>query len=77
MMSTLNITVCPNCSSLRIKKVRKTVSGTRNGKRYSARNVEFYECPVCEERVYEPSAIKQIEKQTNVLSKQRPSRKIA
>jgi len=38
------------------------VSGTRQGKRYSVPGVEFYECPNCGEQIYDPAAMRQIEK---------------
>jgi YgiT-type zinc finger domain-containing protein len=76
-MNRLKLTVCPTCGSKNIKKVRKTVTGTRHGKRYSAPDVEFYECPECGERVYDPLAIKQIEKHSTLGARQTPSRKIA
>ena len=76
-MNSLKITVCPSCGSTNIKKVKKLVTGTRNGKRYSAPDIEFYECPDCGERVYDPAAIRRIEKHSNVTPRQRPARKIA
>ena len=42
--------------------MRKAVTGTRQGTRYSVPNVEFHECPDCGERVYDALAIRQIEK---------------
>lgn len=74
-MSKLNITTCPTCGGKRIKKVRKTVTGTREGRRYSAPDIEFYECPDCDEKVYEAEAIRQIEKYSIPPAKRRPIRK--
>ncbi len=57
----LEITVCPNCGSDRIKCVRKSVSGRVRGKRYTVPNVQYYECPVCGEKVYDREAMRKIE----------------
>lgn len=76
-MIRLKLSVCPNCGNKNLKKVRKAVTGTRQGKRYSAPDVEFYECPDCGERIYEPSAIRQIEQHSHARVKQRPTRRIA
>jgi YgiT-type zinc finger domain-containing protein len=76
-MSRLNLTTCPTCGSKNIQAVRKAVSGSRQGKSYSAPDVEFYECPDCGERVYDSQAIRKIEKHSIVPPKQRNVRKIA
>jgi YgiT-type zinc finger domain-containing protein len=76
-MTRLKLTVCPNCGNKNLKKVRKTVTGTRQGKRYSAAQVEFYECPDCGERIYDPAAIRQIEEHSHVTLKHKPARRIA
>lgn len=76
-MTSLKLTVCPNCGNKNLKKVRKAVTGTRHGKRYAVSAVEFYECPDCGERIYDPAAIRQIEQHSHVRSKHRIARKIA
>lgn len=76
-MTRIKLSVCPNCSSKNLKKVRKTVSGTRQGKRYSVPAVEFYECPDCGERVYEPAAIRQIEQRSQARIRNRSAKRIA
>ena len=76
-MTRLKLNVCPNCGNKNLKNVRQTVTGTRQGKRYSAPSVEFYECPDCGERIYDPVAVQQIEQHSHVAVKRRPARKIA
>lgn len=76
-MTKLKLTVCPNCGNKNLKKVRKTVSGTRHGKRYSAPDVEFYQCPDCGEQIYDPPAIRKIEEHSHVPLKHKPARRIA
>ena len=76
-MTRLKLTICPNCGNKNLKKVHKTVTGTRHGKRYSAPDVEFYECPDCDERIYDAVAIRQIEEHSHVPLKHKPARRIA
>jgi YgiT-type zinc finger domain-containing protein len=76
-MSRIKLTVCPSCYSKNLKKVRKTVSGTRQGKRYSVPAVEFYECPDCGERVYDPAAMRQIEQRSATGVRKRSVKRIA
>jgi len=75
-MTRIKLGVCPNCCSKNLKKVRKTVSGTRQGKSYSVPGVEFYECPDCGERVYDPAAIRQIEQHSQARNR-RSAKRIA
>jgi YgiT-type zinc finger domain-containing protein len=76
-MTRLKLSTCPTCGNKNLKKVRKAVTGTRQGKRYSAPNVEFYECHDCGEKIYDSSAIEQIEQHSHVRTKRRPARKTA
>ena len=64
-MNRIKLTFCPNCYSKNLKKVRRTVSGTRLGKPYSVPGVEFYECPDCGEQIFDPVAMRQIEQRSH------------
>ena len=61
-MTKLKLSICPTCGEENLKKVRRTVSGIRQGKKYSVPGVEFYECPDCGEHIYDPIAMRQIER---------------
>ena len=76
-MARIKLTVCPNCYSKNLKKVRRTVTGTRQGKHYSAPGVEFYECPDCGEQIYDPTAMRQIEKHSRAGRRNRSEKTIA
>ena len=76
-MARLKFSVCPNCGKKDLKKVRKAVTGRRQGKQYSAPAVEFYECPDCGERIYDPAAIRQIEQHSQISIRHKPARRIA
>ena len=76
-MARIKLIVCPNCYSKNVKKVRRTVSGMRHGKRYSVPGVEFYVCPDCGEKIYDPVAMRQIEQYSRVGVRTRSEKRIS
>ena len=56
-----HITICPTCGSNKIKKVRRKWAGEYQGRTYTVSSLEFYECPVCGEKVYDRDAMRRIE----------------
>jgi YgiT-type zinc finger domain-containing protein len=64
-----NITACPSCGGAKIKKVRRRWSGEYKGRVYAVENLEFYECPDCEERVCDPEAMRAIEANSPAFAK--------
>jgi YgiT-type zinc finger domain-containing protein len=56
-----HITLCPTCGSDKINKVRRNWTGKFRGKTYTVPALEFYECPNCGERIYDPQAVRKIE----------------
>ncbi len=63
------ITKCPSCGSEKITKVRRKWSGEYKGQLYTVDNLEFYECPDCDERVYDPEAMRAIEANSPAFAK--------
>ena len=57
----MKVTKCPSCGSTKIAKVRRKWTGEYNGRVYTVDKLEFYECPHCRERVYDPEAMRAIE----------------
>lgn len=57
----IHITICPTCGSNKIKKVRRKWAGEYQGRTYIVPSLEFYECPVCGEKVYDRDAMRRIE----------------
>ena len=55
------LTQCPSCGSGKIKAVRRTWVGKSRGSSYKVPNLQFYECPDCGERVFDPEAVDKIE----------------
>ena len=77
VMTRLKLSVCPNCYSKNLKSVRRTVSGTHQGRRYSVPGVEFYECPDCGEQIYDPVAMRQIERGAQIGVRNRAEKRIS
>lgn len=54
----VDIKTCPMCGSNRIRLVKRDVHRVLLGKYpYTARNIEFHECPKCGEKFYGPEAM--------------------
>ena len=77
LMTRLKLSVCPTCGKKNLKKVRRTVNVTRHGKRFSVPAVEFYECSDCGERIYDPTAMRQIEERSQAAIRNKSVKKIA
>jgi YgiT-type zinc finger domain-containing protein len=76
-MTRLELSVCPTCGKKNLKKVRRTVRGTHQGRRYSVPGVEFYECPDCGEKIYDPVAMRQIERGAHIGLRNRSEKRMA
>ena len=57
----LQITVCPNCGSDKIRKVKRDWIDQIQEQAYIVPNLEFYECPTCGEKLYDREAMRTIE----------------
>ena len=74
----LTIKTCPNCGSDQITKVCRDWHGNYKGEEYTVPALEFYECPVCSERVFEPATLRQIREYSPAYTKrQKASHKIS
>lgn len=67
----LKITVCPTCNSDKIKKVRRNWTSKTQSKTYIVPNLEYYECPVCDEKVYDREAMQKIESYSPVFTQKK------
>ena len=56
-----NLTTCPTCGSDKIKKVRRNLKRSAKGIAYTVPLLEFYECPDCQEKVFDSEAMRKIE----------------
>lgn len=68
-MPVFKIATCPSCGSDRIKAVRKDWTGNFAGQAYTVRNLEFYDCPECGEKVYDREAMRRIEEASPAFAK--------
>ncbi len=57
----MNINVCPTCGSNQIHKVHRNWIGSFRGEQYTVPDLEFYECPNCGERIFDPGAMRRIQ----------------
>jgi YgiT-type zinc finger domain-containing protein len=75
----LSIKKCPTCGSNKIEKVCKDWESTAPVKKYKVPSLEYYECSVCGEELYDAAAMRKIEsyslKILNRSSKERISKR--
>ena len=69
MNKQLTIKTCPNCGSDQITKVCRDWQGKYRNQIYTVPELEFYECPVCNERVFATEAIAKIREYSPAYSK--------
>lgn len=55
------ITRCPTCDSPRIRRVRRNLRRTFQGRTYVVPNLEFDLCPDCGEHLYDRLAMRKIQ----------------
>jgi YgiT-type zinc finger domain-containing protein len=57
----ITITHCPTCGSDRIQKVRRNWTEKFEGQTYAVPDLDFYECPACQEQRFDRDAMRRIE----------------
>lgn len=57
--------------------MRRNWTGEFRGRTYLVEGLEFYECPVCSERVFDREALRRIEAQSPAFSGSRKIKKTA
>jgi YgiT-type zinc finger domain-containing protein len=76
-MRSFNVSACPACGSTTIRTVRGDWSGTFKRKHYVVKDLRYFHCPRCGEKVYGPDAMRRIEAASPAFSKIRRVRKTA
>ncbi len=61
MSNKLRIKNCPTCGSDQIRLVVRDLERQYKGFAYRVPSVEFYECPVCGERIFDHETMSKIE----------------
>jgi len=67
----IEITRCPNCGSAKIKRVRRNWTDEFEGKAYTVADLEFYECPTCNEKLFDRDAMRRIEADSPAFARSR------
>ena len=67
--SFMKINCCPSCKSPKIQHVCQDWRGDFKGVAYTVPALEFYECPVCGERVFDREAVRKIESHSPAFNK--------
>jgi YgiT-type zinc finger domain-containing protein len=75
MKQPLTIKTCPNCNSDRIAKVCRDWTGKYRNQQYTVPELEFYECPVCGERVFDVEAVRKIREYSPAYGKRQKTRR--
>lgn len=70
----LKITICPVCGSNKIKLVKRDWTRQYCGRSYTVLELEYYECPNCNERVYDRKAMQRIQAYSPAFAKKRRSK---
>ena len=74
---TFQVNACPSCGSTTIRAVKGDWSGSYRGKRYVVKDLRYFQCPRCGEKVYDPSAMRRIQAVSPGFSKRQRARKSA
>lgn len=77
MRRSFHVSTCPSCGSNRIRTVRGDWTGVLKGKRYVVKDLRYFHCPRCGEKVYDPEAMHRIQAGSPAFSKTRRVRKTA
>ena len=74
---TFHISSCPACGSTAIRTVQKDWSERYEGKRYVVRNLRYFDCTQCGEKLYDPNAMRRIQAASPAFAKLQRARKSA
>lgn len=76
-MRTFQVSACPSCGSTTIRTVKGDWSGSYQGKPYVVKELRYFQCPRCGEKVYDPRAMRRIQAVSPAFSKADRVRKSA
>jgi YgiT-type zinc finger domain-containing protein len=72
-----SLSACPSCRSTKIQAVTGEWSGSFQGKGYVVKDLRYFECPRCGEKVYDPEAMRRIQAVSPAFPKIHRGRKTA
>jgi YgiT-type zinc finger domain-containing protein len=70
----MKIARCPTFGSTKIVTVQRDWTGEFQGKKYKVEALEFHECPVCGEQVFDREAMRKIEARSPAFRARRMKR---
>jgi len=73
----IHVAACPSCGSTGIRMVRRDWSGGLKGKRYVVKDLQYFHCARCGEKVYDPDAMRRIQAASPAFAKTQRVRKDA
>ena len=76
-MRSFCVSTCPSCGSTKIRAMRGKWSGSFKGKGYVVKDLRYFQCPRCGERVYDPEAMRRIQAVSPAFPKIHRGRKTA
>jgi YgiT-type zinc finger domain-containing protein len=77
MATAIKIKCCPACGGDKIRLVHRNWRGKFQGHAYTVSALEYYECPDCDEKIYDREAMKRIEDCSPAFPSRKPSKKSA
>ena len=72
-----HISACPACGSTGILALHEDWSNSYAGRRYVVRNLRYFHCTECGEKIYDPSAMRRIQAASPAFAKFPRARKSA
>jgi len=71
------VSACPACGGTSIRAMQEDWSHAYAGKRYVVKNLRYFHCAQCGEKVYDPSAMRRIQAASPAFAKLPQARKTA
>lgn len=68
----IRISECPTCGSKKIKLVTRSLKREIKGQKYTVPHLTFYECPACNERLFDLDAMEKIRAYSPAYPKRKP-----
>jgi len=72
-----DLSACPNCGSPDLRKIRGDWAGNYRGETYTVKDLVYFACPACHEKIYPPAAIQKIREVSPAYSKRTDPRRAA
>ncbi|PYS65794.1 MAG: hypothetical protein DMF74_02885 [Acidobacteria bacterium] len=71
----ITVKTCASCGSDKIRRMHRDWADEYEGIAYVVPDLEYYECPDCEERVYDRDAMRKIENYSPAFRRTQPKKR--